>query len=483
MKLKINPLPAKGGVGPAHYRAVIPKGGLKSVGDGAYSNWNGVVRFTPKQLVAPKDIAELLDIIKRSSRVRLIGSGHSMNSAVGADSETVLVQMNNINRVGKPQQDADGNWSVWVEAGATLGDIAAALSSEGLAFSSLPQSPKITLGGMIANGVHGSSYRESAVVAEQVTGLEVITSSGKRMTVPPELLGLARVGLGSLGAVARVKLRVVPNFDLVSSTETLPADVALNTQSFMADLNAHDFQLSYTYDPIAKTVTRRTLDRVQPSQAHKFAKLPMKTQYDEKNFDFLKEAGLTLCARLPNGVFGLRDTFKRSIREGFMPIEPRIGESRFMFQTDLNHPAHDMAYAVLITRCGEILEKIAQEFERIEYQPDLPLGMRFLKGTDKVALAMNSGQDVAIVEWASLIEFDDNAKAFQAFERVLHEAGGRPHWAKEFSFNPKNAYPQDTWKAFADLSGRWGWKFANAWSRRLTPAGDAETAARTDDTP
>ena len=95
---------------------------------------------------------------------------------------------------------------------------------------------------------------------------------------------------------------------------------------------------------------------------------------------------------------------------------------------------------------------------------------------------MNSGQDVVVIEYTSFIEYNDNAKAFQAFERVLHEAGGRPHWAKEFSFNPKSAYPQHTWKAFADLSGRWGWKFANEWSRRLTPAGDAKIAAH-DDTP
>ena len=191
---------------------MVPNGALKSVGDGAYSNWNGVVRFCPKQLIAPKELAELQEIIEQSSRVRLIGSGHSMNGAVAAELDTVLIQMNNINRMEKPRQDTDGNWSVWAEAGATLGDIAAALSHEGLAFSSLPQSPKITLGGMIANAVHGSSYRESAVVAEQVTGLEVIISSGEQMTVPPELLPFARVGLGSLGAVARVKLRVRAQF-------------------------------------------------------------------------------------------------------------------------------------------------------------------------------------------------------------------------------------------------------------------------------
>jgi FAD/FMN-containing dehydrogenase len=454
----------------------VPQEGLKRSGPGAYSNWNGVVVFTPKEFVAPKNIAELQDIVKRSSRLRMVGSGHSMNGAIAADSDTILVQMNNINRLEKPRKEADGGFSVWVEAGATLGNVAAALSLEGLAFSSLPQSPKITLGGMIANGVHGSSFRESALLAEQVTEMELITSSGQLTVVPPELLRLALIGLGSLGAVARVKIRVVPNFDLVSSSEILSADVALETQTLIADLSAHDFQLSYSYDPVAHTVTRRTLDRVEPSQAHRFAGLPRKTQYDQRHLGFIKHHALALVAGLPNGVLGLRNQLKRHIREGFMAIEPRIGESRFMFQTDLNHAAHDMAYGVPIARCREILETIAREFEQIGYQPDLPLGMRFLKGTHKAALAMNSGEDVAVIEWASLIEFNDNTEAFRVFERVLYEAGGRPHWAKEFSFSPKNAYPEDIWNSFAELSARWGWKFANAWSLRFSPAGDAKTA-------
>ena len=64
---------------------MVPNGALKSVGDGAYSNWNGVVRFCPKQLIAPKELAELQEIIEQSSRVRLIGSGHPMNGAVAAE--------------------------------------------------------------------------------------------------------------------------------------------------------------------------------------------------------------------------------------------------------------------------------------------------------------------------------------------------------------------------------------------------------------
>jgi YD repeat-containing protein len=463
------------GMGDMLYSSALPQSGLSRSGHGAYSNWNGVIIFTPKAFVAPNDVGELQDLVKHSPRLRVVGSCHSMNGALAADSKTILVQMNNFNRIEEARKEADGGFSVWVEAGATLGNIAEALSRQGLAFPCLPQSSKITIGGMIANGVHASSLRESAIVAEQVTAMELITSSGQLMVVPTELLPLARIGLGSLGAVVRVKIRVVPNFDLVSSSETLSADVALETRNLIEDLNAHDFQLSYTYDPLGHTVTRRTLDRVETSQAHRFADLPRKTQYD-RGRSIWEDYALPFLARLPNSVLGLRDQLKRHIREGFMRIGPQVGESRFMFQTNLNHPSHDMAYAVPIARCREILERIAREFERIGYQPDLPLGMRFLKGTDRTALAMNSGQDVAVIEWASLIEFNDSSEAFQVFEGVLYEADGRPHWAKEFSFNPKRAYPEGAWNAFAELSAQWGWKFANEWSLRFSPAGDAKSA-------
>jgi FAD/FMN-containing dehydrogenase len=222
----------------------VPRGGLKDSGRGTYSNWNGIVVFIPKKFLAPNDVEELQDIVRRSSRLRIVGSCHSMNGAIAADSDSVLVQMNNVNRIEKAQKEADGSFSVWVGAGATLGNVAAALSLEGLAFSSLPQSPNVTVGGAIANGVHGSSFRESASLAEQVTEMELITSSGQLTVVPPEFLRFARVSLGSLGAIVRVKFKVVPNFDLVSSSETLSADIALENQALIADLNAHDFQLS-----------------------------------------------------------------------------------------------------------------------------------------------------------------------------------------------------------------------------------------------
>ncbi len=62
-----------------------PQGGLTCSRRGAYSNWNGVVVFTPKEFLAPNYIGELQEIVKRSTRLSIVGSCHSMNGAVEAD--------------------------------------------------------------------------------------------------------------------------------------------------------------------------------------------------------------------------------------------------------------------------------------------------------------------------------------------------------------------------------------------------------------
>jgi FAD/FMN-containing dehydrogenase len=442
--------------------------GLKALGGGIYSNWNGVVKFQPGRFEAPTTLAELADIIKRSERVRLVGSGHSMNASFAAPPDTTLVQTHHLDRIEEPVREPDGSYSVWVECGATLDEIEERLAEHGLTLPSLPQSPKITIAGSMANGVHGSSFKESAVISDHALAMEVITKSGELRAVPPEDMKLARVSLGSLGAVARVKLRVVPNFYLKSSMDKVPGHEALEPRALRADLAAHDFQLLYTYDPVTRELTRRVLDRVTPEELAD-SPLPMKTGYAKREPGRLKLAALELGASLPDGLG--RDWVKKKTREDFAAIEPQIGEARFMFQDDLSHPSHDMSYAVPIDRCREVLEKIADTFREMGYKPDLPLGVRFLKASDGTALAMNSGQDVAVIEFASLLEFDDSDKAREAFERIMTEAHARPHWGKEFTVNPRAAYPEKDWQAFGRLAGELGRGFANPWARSMTPAG------------
>lgn len=441
--------------------------------DGSIINWNGAVRFTQPVdgIHHPASIRELASLIRDASKVRLVGAGHSMNASLAAEGSATLIQTTRLKQIDPVVASADGAGTVWIDAGATLGDIAAALNRQGYALECMPSSEKITIGGAI-NGVHGSSLKHPATLSEQVTGMEMITSNGDQVRVPQELLPLTRSHLGSLGAVARVQLRCVPMFRLQSTDQVVPLQTALDPKNVRAAMRRHDYSRSYLYNPSAGTVLCRYLDVIKdvPSGVKE------KRHYEAG-------AGSTpgwvfrLAAKLP-GVLGKGfDWLMRTV--GFRKQESRYGAAHVMFHEDWNHPAHDMSYGVPLDNALSAVQELTKAFDRIGYSLHVPISIRFLGATDKASLMMNSGQDTAVIEFASIMEYDANPKklalrvAAQAeFERVMRAYGGRPHWQKEFSVRPQDQYPAQDWQAFTELSRTWGRKMSNSWARKFTPAGE-----------
>lgn len=450
-------------------------------------NWNGVVKFTPGVVIRPRTEADLVAAIMSHPKVRLAGARHSMNRSMAADPQTAHIDMTGLNRIGVPFQEEDGQWAVWVEAGATVQDISAQLARHGKAFASLPTSEKITIGGAIANGVHGSGFRAPAVISEQVTGLEIITHRGRKVTVPEDVLPLARVGIGSLGATYRVKLRVVDNFQLLG-TEDVAGTEVFATAHILSTLQRHDHAL-YMYDPGSGRVVRRFLDRITTvAQRRVAATAQRKTDYEHS--DFLGKLMETVLFG-PVGKIPLINLYERLALKmtGMITARPpRVGEARFMFQDNYTHPSHDTSFGIPLERTQETLARLSDELKKLGYQPVIPVAVRFLKGSDRTRLAMSSGRDTAMIEMAAPVEVDGHPVSRRAreqaqavFERVMLEAGGRPHWGKEFTINPREQYPAEDWEEFGRLSEAWGGtKFQNEWALKLTPARKARNG-RTDD--
>ncbi|HSI05140.1 MAG TPA: D-arabinono-1,4-lactone oxidase, partial [Myxococcota bacterium] len=111
------------------------------------------------------------------------------------------------------------------------------------------------------------------------------------------------------------------------------------------------------------------------------------------------------------------------------------------------------------------------------YEAMVPLSIRFLSGTDKTLMGMNSGRDVVSFELLTSTATDgkggvlrpDVLAAQVAFERVMAEMGARPHWGKEYDVSPKDRFDAGVWQRFADEAKRVGAKFKNAWSAAFTP--------------
>lgn len=100
-----------------------------------------------------------------------------------------------------------------VEAGATIGQIADAFAPRGWLPAVMPGTGFATVGGCIANDVHGKNHHGAGSFGQHVAALTLMTQNGPRELTPEADPGLFRAtvgGLGQTGPIVSAKLQLVP---------------------------------------------------------------------------------------------------------------------------------------------------------------------------------------------------------------------------------------------------------------------------------
>lgn len=100
------------------------------------------------------------------------------------------------------------------EAGVTLDEILSLIVPQGWFLPSTPGTRHVTLGGAVANDVHGKNHHVAGSFGHHVRGLELLRSSGERIECGPESRDAwfrATVGgLGLTGLITWVELQLLP---------------------------------------------------------------------------------------------------------------------------------------------------------------------------------------------------------------------------------------------------------------------------------
>jgi alditol oxidase len=175
----------------------------------AEANWAGTHTYGAQRLHRPSSVEQVREIVARAPRVRVLGSRHSFTDI--ADSAE-LVSLD-----GLPAEVMVDRAAGTVSASGAMryGELADALSAEGLALHNLASLPHISIAGAVATATHGSGAGNGNL-ATAVAGLELVTSDGEIVRAArgdPDFDGLV-VGLGALGAVTRVTLDVEPAYEV-----------------------------------------------------------------------------------------------------------------------------------------------------------------------------------------------------------------------------------------------------------------------------
>lgn len=176
------------------------------------TNWAGNVTFRAERVHVPTSLEQLQDLVAGSTSVRPLGTGHAFNRIADTTGDLVSV-------AALPQRyeiDHPGS-TVTVSAGMRYGELAHHLHEAGYAVHSLGSLPHISVAGAIATGTHGSGNTVRNL-ATAVAALQMVTADGELVDVSRETHGEAFcgtvIGLGALGVVTAVTLRVVPAFSM-----------------------------------------------------------------------------------------------------------------------------------------------------------------------------------------------------------------------------------------------------------------------------
>lgn len=171
-------------------------------------NWAGNLTYTSPRIHRPASVDELSSLVRQTTRIRALGSGHSFNQV--ADSEHDLVRLDAL-----PKEIEVGGATVTVSGGTRYADLAAELHRRGLALGNLASLPHISVAGSCATGTHGSGDRQRCLAAA-VREIELMGADGEtvRLGRGDDAFPGAVVALGALGIVTRLTLETEPTFEV-----------------------------------------------------------------------------------------------------------------------------------------------------------------------------------------------------------------------------------------------------------------------------
>ncbi|MFI5045089.1 MAG: D-arabinono-1,4-lactone oxidase [Acidimicrobiales bacterium] len=419
-----------------------------------WSNWAGNQRSLAA-VRSPTTEAELRRIVVEAAeaghRVKAVGAGHSFTDV--ALSDHVMVDLRRYGRILGIDNAAG---EVTVQAGCRLHDLSLELWRHGLALENVGDIDVQTVAGATATATHGTGLAfgnlSSTIVALRlVDGRgEVVELDGRHNA---DLFAAARVGVGALGLLSTVTLRVVPAFHLHAVEEPRRIDEVVESFDEVVAANDHFefFWVPHTGWALTKT-NRRNLDPLEPRSARdEFVQDRLWSNYA---FEAVNRVGSWRPSLIPRLGRLLPSTGRVEYNDRSYRVlsTPRL--VRFV----------EMEYAVPLEATMEALAGVRRVVDGLDMPVSFPVEVRTVAGDD-IALSPASGRATGYLA-VHVYRGTPYETYFRRVEAVMRDLGGRPHWGKLHNRSAEDlapAYPR--WDEFRTAR------------QRLDPFGVFETAA------
>ncbi|GAA1960496.1 D-arabinono-1,4-lactone oxidase [Nocardioides panacihumi] len=386
-----------------------------------WRNWSGLETADPTRVVTPRSVEEVVAAVAEArddgGRVKMVGSGHSFTAISAPDG--VMLSPTGLTGITAVDREA---LTVTAYAGTQLKHLNVALEHLGLSLHNMGDIAEQTLAGAISTGTHGTGGRVAGIAA-QVVGLTLVTGTGELVTATadenPDVLDLARVGLGALGILVTITFRVEPLFGLEAVEQPMSWDEFRGSFDDLTRSADHvdAYWFPHTDRLLTKRNTRVAVDAVRP--------LPRwRAWFDD---DFLQNTAFGALTAAANRA---PDVIPRMNRVNARLLAPRTysDAAHRVFTTERRVVFREMEYAVPRADGLAVLAECRRLVEASDLRISFPVELR-VAAADDVPLSTAHGRDSFYLAFHTH-RAAPHEEYFALMEPVLRAAGGRPHWGK-----------------------------------------------------
>ncbi|KXJ94081.1 putative sugar 1,4-lactone oxidase [Microdochium bolleyi] len=469
-----------------------------------HQTWAKTFASRPELYVQPESLAEVEKITRLAAkcrrRVTTTGSGHSPSSLTCTSSW--LVNLDRYNRI-LSLDEATG--VVVMQSGIRLYQLCEWLDHRGFAMPNLGSINEQSIAGVISTGTHGSSLRHG-LVSEDILALRVTLADGSTRYCSaqdnPDLFRASLLSLGAIGIITEVTFRAVPAYTLAWQ-QVVDTDRSMLTRWEKADLWTHAefvrvWWFPYTRRAVTWSASKTTEPRRDPPTSYYDGRLGY---YVYHNLLYLGQYVPQILPWVEWFVFGMQYGFKNGTTSAAVQQGTKALLMNCLYSQFVNE------WAIPLAKGPEFLRRMSSWLNQLRPEdPDyVPHGIPFsaeglyVHAPIEVRVSDTSAENplrekvVANPGEASRPFLDPTCtdgptlylnatlyrpyhadppcreRYYEAFEWLMRDMGGRPHWAKNFDCTSREIeamYGADlaAWRKVRDEADPGG-MFVGPWHR------------------
>jgi len=378
-------------------------------------NWAENLEYGTDQLHAARSLDDVRDFVRKQPRFKVLGTRHCFNTI--ADSRHGFLSLGEMGDA--VALDAAAR-TVTVPAGLRYGAICPHLQEQGFALHNLASLPHISIAGACSTATHGSGEKNGNL-STAVAALELVTAAGETVPLSADRDGDgfrgAVVGLGALGVVTKMTLRVQPAFEMRQWVyEDLP--LAAMREHFDA-IEASGYSVSLFTDWQGKKLREVWIkDRAGADQGFAAPGELFGAKRATRNLHPIAELSAENCTE-QLGVPGPWYERLPHFRMGFTPSAGRELQSEYF-----------------VPRAHAVDAILALERMRDQITPHLLISEIRAIAADELWLSPCYRRDSIALHFTWKPDWPAVSRVLPVIEKELSPFEPRPHWGKLFTLAP-----------------------------------------------